>query len=125
VRLSYYEPKFPYPQGASAGPYPKFLNFYEPQFPYPQGASAGPYPRLLTSPGMNGMGNYRPNQGFYRGNTPGVSQTLGFDLSSIDPSDPMTWILGLGAAYVVYALVTGVKSHKGALSRLRARRSRG
>lgn len=94
MRLAYYEPQFPFRQNASAGPYPKFLGFYEPQFPFPQGSSAGPYPRLLVSPGL---GNYRPNQGFYRGVTPGVSRQLGIDITSIDLTDPTTQLyLGVG-----------------------------
>lgn len=31
-RLAYYESRFPFPQGTSAGPYSKFLGFYEPSF---------------------------------------------------------------------------------------------
>lgn len=122
MRLAYYEPKFPYPQGASAGPYPRTLSFYEPRFPFPQGASAGPYPRLLTSPGMNGLGNYRPNQGFYRGVTPGVSRTLGVDLTQLDLTDPTTLLMLIGGGFVLWNLFKGARSTKRSVKRYRRRR---
>lgn len=128
MRLAYYEPRFPFPQGASAGPYRKTLGNYELQFPFPQGGSAGPYPRLIVSPGQNGtlqgLGTYRPNQGFYRGVTPGVSRTVGFDFSSINFSDPTTLLLGGAAVYVLWTFLSGVKSQKQAVKRLRGRMKR-
>jgi len=120
-RLSYYEPRFPFPQGASAGPYRKFpgMGYYEPKFPMPQGASAGPYPRFLKNPGNNGMlqglGNYRPNQGFYRGVTPGVSQTLGqgiTDPTSVDLTDPTTLLEIAGIAAIAWVLLSGARGAK-------------
>ena len=115
-RLAYYESRFPFPQGTSAGPYSKFLGFYEPSFPFPQGTSAGPYPRLLVSPGLNGLGApYRPNQGFYRGVTPGVSQTLGqgiTDPTSVDLTDPTTLLEIAGIAALAWLFFSGARGAK-------------
>lgn len=136
MRLAYYQPQFPFPQGASAGPYRKFpgMGFYGAQFPFPQGAAAGPYPRFLKSPGNNGMlqglGTYRPNQGFYRGVTPGVSKTLGqgiTDPTSIDLTDPTTLLEIAGGVFVLWYLFKGVRSAKHSLAssgrRRRAKRA--
>jgi hypothetical protein len=120
MRLAYYQPQFPFPQGSPAGPYPRFpgLGYYEPKFPYPQGGSAGPYARFLISPGsnsrLNGMG-YRPNQGFYRGITPGTSKTLGQgidDITSIDLTDPTTLLEIVGVGALALWALKGAKSVK-------------
>lgn len=130
--MGYYQPKFPYPQGASAGPYPRFpgMGYYEPKFPFPQGASAGPYPRFLISPGSNaslsGMG-YRPNQGFYRGITPGTSRTLGqgiTDPTSIDLTDPTTVLEIVGISVVALWLLKGAGKARRMVSGYSRRRRR-
>lgn len=91
------------------------LRFYEQQFPFPQGASAGPYPRFLTSRGA-GLGNYRPNQAFYRGIVNGTSRTLGqTDISTgqIDLTDSRTWLwiaAGLATWWLVSPRMRQVRS---------------
>jgi hypothetical protein len=129
------------PQGASAGPYRKFpglgyygpgkgLAYYEPQFPFVQGASAGPYPRFLSSPSHNGLAGpsgvtpYRPNQGFFRGNTPGVSKTLGdgIDFTSIDLTDPTTLLVLIGGGFLAWQLLKGVGSARRSVGRYQKRR---
>lgn len=122
MRLAYYEPKFPFPQGASAGPYPRTLGFYEPQFPFPQGPSAGPYGRFPGGIVSPGLGNYRPNQGFYRGVTPGVSQQLGIDFTSLDLTDPTTLLTLAGGAALLWLLFRGARRAKGAVRKYRRRR---
>ncbi len=119
--LSYYEPKFPMPQGVSAGPY-RTLGYYEPRFPAPQGASAGPYPRVLFNPGL---GTYTPNQAFYRGIVPGNSRTLGqIDPTAINLTDPTTLLAIAGAAFVAWYLFKGGRAVKRGVSGYRSRHAK-
>lgn len=98
------------------------LSYYEPNFPAPQGRSAGPYPQFFLSPGL---GLYRPNQGFYRGVTPGNSRTLGqIDPTAINLTDPTTLFALAGAAFVAWYLFKGGKRVKRAISRHRRRSAR-
>jgi hypothetical protein len=90
------------------------LNYYGHQWPFPQGASGGPYPEFA------GLGWYRPNVAMYRGTYAGTSRTLGqstFDPTSVDFTDPMTIAAAIGAAFVLYKLFSGARSVKRGVSR--------
>jgi hypothetical protein len=95
------------------------LHYYGHQWPFPQGASAGPYEEF------SGLGFYRPNQAMYRGIYSGVSRTMGdttFDPTSINLTDPMTLFAILGAGFVLWKVLRGGKRVARGVKRYRRRR---
>jgi hypothetical protein len=109
--------------------YIRLLSYYEPRFPFPQGASAGAYPQFVGSPGLSGMGLYRPNQAFYRGITTGVSRQLSaVDPTAVNFTDPTTLLMLAGAGFILWNMFKGARSVKRTIRRRRrgttARRSK-
>jgi hypothetical protein len=79
--------------------------FVTQQFPFPQGASAGPFTRF---PGVPGLGFYRPNQALNRVYTTRAALNgLGRGLGQLDTSDPTT-LLVLGGAGLALAFAMGI-----------------
>jgi hypothetical protein len=95
------------------------LHYYGHQWPFPQGASAGPYEEF------SGLGYYRPNQAMYRGIYSGVSRTMGdtsIDPTSINLTDPGTLLMIAGAGFILWNLFKGGRRATRSIRRYRRRR---
>jgi hypothetical protein len=97
------------------------LNYYGQQWPFPQGASGGPYPEFLpVRQAAAGLGWYRPNVAMYRGTYAGTSRTLGdttIDPTAINLTDPGTLLMIAGAGFVLWTLFKGARGVKRGVSR--------